>query len=274
LERKTVVVATMDFKNYQSEFESFKACISPFNQSLVYGHSLEAIFESITDWSQFYSLEQIKEWFSAKRYNPSMIVEKVDLAALKDWVTCSKTGNITHKSGDFFSVHGVKVRAKGRENARGWDQPIVSQVGFDGGILGIIRKRFNHVPHYLCEAKEEPGNYGIVQISPSVQATFSNIRQSHGGRLPYFVDFVLDCLNASSSKQPKKSSVLFDSWLAEDGGRLFNKRNRGVLVEVDDSYEITLPNDNFRWLSLYQIKALQCEDAWINPHVRGILAHI
>jgi oxidase EvaA len=43
---------------------------------------------------------------------------------------------------------------------------------------------------------------------------------------------------------------------------------------VNEKEEINLPNDNFIWLSLYQIKQLLKEDAWINPHVRGILAHV
>ena len=31
-------------------------------------------------------------------------------------------------------------------------------------VPGLIRKRFHGVPHYLVEAKEEPGNYNVVQI--------------------------------------------------------------------------------------------------------------
>ena len=48
--------------------------------------------------------------------------------------------------------------------------------------------------------------------------------------------------------------VLYDSWLAEDGGRLYLKRNKGILLEVDDEYKFDMPNENFIWLSLYQIK--------------------
>jgi len=41
-------------------------------------------------------------------------------------------------------------------------------------------------PHYLVQAKAEPGNYGLVSLSPSVQATFSNLERAHGGRAPTF----------------------------------------------------------------------------------------
>ena len=120
----------------------------------------------------------------------------------------------------------------------------------------------------MCEAKEEPGNYGKVQISPSLQATFANLNQAHGGRKPHFAELFI------SRADNVNVSILFDSWLAEDGGRLHLKRNRGILLEVNEKEEINLPNDNFIWLSLYQIKQLLKEDAWINPHVRGILAHV
>jgi oxidase EvaA len=69
-------------------------------------------------------------------------------------------------------------------------------------------------------------------------------------------------------------SVLYDQWLSEDGGRLFNKRNRGMLVEVSGDEEIELPHSRFRWLSLFQIKQLLLKNAEVNPHIRGILAHV
>ena len=62
--------------------------------------------------------------------------------------------------------------------------------------------------------------------------------------------------------------ILFDSWTSEDGGRFLKKRNRSILIEVPHNYKIKIPNNNFRWLSLFQIKALLKENAWINPHLR------
>jgi oxidase EvaA len=47
-----------------------------------------------------------------------------------------------------------------------------------------------------------------------------------------------------------------------------------MLLEIPEAFKLDLPNNNFIWLSLYQIKALLVEDAWINPHVRGILVHV
>lgn len=253
---------------YAERLADFRKVAEHHSQDDIYPHSIECAFESMSDCSLFYSIENIKEWFKEKRKSSTLIVSEIGLSETRDWSVNSKTGNITHISNDFFSIHGVRVESKVRERELGWDQPIIAQIGFDGGILGLIRKRFDGVPHYLCEAKEEPGNYGKVQLSPSLQATFANLNQKHGGRKPYFSELFVH------GEVGSKCKVLFESWLAEDGGRLYLKRNKGILLEVDCDFEISLPNDNFIWLSLYQIKMLLREDAWINPHIRGILAHV
>ena len=253
---------------YSLKLHEFKSLVNNYVGSHVYPHTVEAFFESISDRSLFYTLEEVKKWFIRKRENSTLLVENIPLKEANGWFVDEKTGNISHVSGDFFTIHGIRVSSENREVLVTWDQPIVEQVGFDGGLLGIIRKRFNDIPHYLCEAKEEPGNYGKVQISPTLQATFANLNQSHGGRKPHFSDIFIN------RSEIAEISVLFDSWLAEDGGRLHLKRNRGILIDVPEDYEINIPNENFIWLSLYQIKELLKEDAWINPHVRGILAHV
>lgn len=255
-------------KDYIIELNNFTQKLKGLACDDIYPHASESFFESINDWSTFYTLDQVKEWFGNKRKNSTLQVVDIPLKDVAGWNVDEDTGNISHKSNDFFTIHGVRVSSKNREVSVSWDQPILEQVGYDGGLLGIVRKRFDGIPHYLCEAKEEPGNYGKVQISPTLQATFANLNQAHGGRKPNFSDLFIN------REHNPEITILFDAWLAEDGGRLHLKRNRGILIEVSDELEINLPNDNFIWLSLFQIKQLMKEDAWINPHVRGIMAHV
>jgi len=253
---------------YKKKLASFLSSIAHFQNDNCYPHSAEAIFETMTDWSVFHSLDEVKDWFQKKRQNPKMHASPVAMKDLTDWIIDGPTGDICHKTNEYFSLHGLRVETGTRERSSGWDQPIVTQVGYDGGLVGIIRQRFEGVPHYLCEAKEEPGNYGVVQLSPTLQATFSNIKRTHGGRQPYFAEIFLMRHNNSNVE------VLFDSWLAEDGGRFYKKRNRGILLEVNCTKEIVPPTDDFIWLSLFQVKQLLLEDAWVNPHLRGILSHV
>lgn len=227
----------------------------------------EGIVESLKDWSLFHSLDDMANWFEQARKNCPIQVDDISLKDVRGWSSDPETGNLSHESGEFFVIHGVRTsNAEQREVGGGWDQPILTQVGYDGGILGLLRKKFDGIPHYLIEAKAEPGNYELLQMSPTLQATFSNLKKAHGGRKPHFAELF---------EHPKDHgvNVLYEAWLSEDGGRLHKKRNYGMLVEVGDDHDIELP-EGFRWISLYQIKALLHRDAWVNPHIRGIIAHM
>jgi oxidase EvaA len=227
----------------------------------------ESHVESQRDWSPLCSLDEIKIWFESRRADPGMTISDIPLADCREWALDRKTGFICHTSGDFFYVQGLRVESGAeRERGSGWDQPMLTQVGFDGGILGLLRQSMKGVPMYLVEAKAEPGNYRLIQMSPTVQATFANLRRAHGGRKPHFAEYFEDPAAHSAM-------VHFDQWLSEDGGRLTNKRNRGMLVELPEGTVKDIP-DNFRWMSLWQIKECLHEDAWVNPHIRGIIAHL
>ena len=60
-----------------------------------------------------------------------------------------------------------------------------------------------------------------------------------------------------------QNEYIFNEWLAEDGGKFYFKRNRGLVKQVD--YENTyLLDDSFMWLSLFQIKKLLEENSLVN----------
>jgi oxidase EvaA len=231
------------------------------------GLRAEAHVESQRDWSPLHTLGEVKAWFESRRADPGMAITDIALADCREWSLDPASGFIRHTSGDFFYVQGLRVDSgAGRERGSGWDQPMLTQVGFDGGILGLLRQRIRGVPMYLVEAKAEPGNYRLIQMSPTVQATFANLRRSHGGRKPHFAEYF-------EAPAAHDAVVHFDQWLSEDGGRLTNKRNRGMLVELPED-TVGDPPSGFLWMSLWQIKECLHEDAWVNPHIRGIIAHL
>ena len=45
-----------------------------------------------------------------------------------------------------------------------------------------------------------------------------------------------------------------------------------MLIETDESIE--LANDNFIWMSLYQLKYFIKNETWVNSHIRGIFSFI
>ena len=196
-----------------------------------------------------------------------MKMELIPVDDCKDWSINKQTGSIAHSSGEFFRVEGYRITGTdSREVTKGWDQPFLTQEGYDGGILGLLRQRFDGVPHYLIEAKEEPGNYNVVQISPTLQATFSNLKRAHKGNQTNYSDLFLNPKN-------HPVQIIINQWTSEDGGRLFNKRDQSLLLEYDEYTDLNLVSDRFKWVSLYQLKKLIKErDAIVSPHVRGILS--
>lgn len=253
---------------YREGLEVFKNRVRPLIEGPIHEIRLESQFESLRDWSIFHSLEEIQKWFTEARQQCTMVVEEIPLKEVKGWTIDPQTGDVHHHSGEFFVVRGVRISdSKSREvGAGGWDQPILIQIGYDGGIVGILRKRFEGIPHYLIDAKAEPGNYERLQMSPTLQATFSNLKRAHGGRKPHFADFF-------EHPEDHGIKVLYKAWLSEDGGRLHLKRNLGMLIEVASDFPIEAP-PGFRWMSLYQIKECLRLNAWVNPHIRGVIAHL
>jgi len=250
---------------YKARLENYLSWIKDSN--FIVDEFSEFKFESLEDFSLKGNEKELLAWYWGFVENSTMKMELIPVHDCKEWSIDNKTGSISHSSGEFFRVEGYRVSGtNSREVDTGWDQPFLTQQGFDGGILGLVRQRFDGIPHYLVEAKEEPGNYNIVQISPTVQATFSNLKRAHKGSQTHYSDLFLN-----SQNHPVK--IIFDQWTSEDGGRLYNKRNHSMLIEYDENLELELVSDRFKWVSLYQLKKLIKEqDAIVAPHIRGILS--
>lgn len=223
---------------------------------------VEVMLHAIRDDNQFHDFQYIMNWFTKKREQCDMVVEEIGINELDKWTVDKKSGNIRHESGGFFEIIGVKVRNTfDREvGPKGWMQPIIAKN--PGGILGLLMKRVNGVPHYLVQAKAEPGNIGKLQISPTLQATTSNLLKEHGGSKPLFAKYF---------DEPKKDKVVYAKWQSEDGGRFHQKSNYNMIVELDDSEEIEIP-DSFIWMTLYQIKQMLKYENLVSPHIRGIIS--
>ena len=225
---------------------------------------IETMLESIRDDNQINKLDYIIDWFNKKREESDMIVEEISINDLDKWNVDKDSGNVTHDSGGFFQVIGVKVsntfdREVGKQ---GWTQPMIAKN--PGGILGILMKRINDIPHYLLQAKAEPGNIGKLQLSPTLQATTSNLLKAHGGSKPLFAEYF---------DESKNAETIYAKWQSEDGGRFHLKSNYNMIVEIKEDEKLDIP-DYFIWITLYQIKQLLKIENFVGPHVRGIISYL
>jgi hypothetical protein len=202
---------------------------------------------------------EIDDWLEKKRRQPfeSTIIALDDLVEPTGWQFATGTGNLVHHSGRFFTVEGLRVRTS-HGHVRQWSQPILVQR--DIAILGVLAKEFDGVLHFLLQAKMEPGNADLVQLSPTVQATSSNYTRVHGGRTAPYVDYFTEA---------GRGRVLVDSLQSEQGAWFHLKRNRNVVVEVTEEVPV---HDDFCWLTLGQIRLLLRQRNVINMDARTVLA--
>ena len=205
-----------------------------------------------------HSEAQILVWLAERISSNKYSVESIPLNKMSRWVLDSETGNILHESGNFFRAIGLNIEI-GSPIVMKWQQPIILQQ--EVGILGFIAKNINGVLHVLAQAKMEPGNINLVQISPTVQATRSNYLQAHGGKRPAFVDYFIE---------PGHGVLLLDQLHSEQGGRYYRKRNRNVIIQVDDTEEIDEGVD-FRWVTLGQLNRLHRIPNTVHLDCRSIL---
>ncbi len=198
-----------------------------------------------------------RSWLEAVR-TPAK-VGQIPFAKLEKWRFDKKSGDLAHDSGKFFRIEGLGVETSfGPVPA--WEQPIINQPEI--GILGIITRRFGGVPHFLMQVKVEPGNVNLFQLSPTVQATKSNYTQVHAGSLPPYLEYFLD---------RSKGEVLYDQLQSEQGGRFLKKRNRNILIEVNEDLPL---RSEFRWFTLRELKTLLQEDNLVNMDSRTVISCI
>jgi len=214
---------------------------------------------ALTTESRFQTLGTFLAWFRSRRTANRFVVQQISFAEMDQWYFAENPYRLAHRSGKFFSVEGIRVQTNYGPVLE-WDQPIINQPEI--GILGIITRVFDGVRHFLMQAKMEPGNVNTLQLSPTVQATKSNYTQVHQGKQPLYLEYFVD---------RSRARILVDQLQSEQGARFLRKRNRNMIVEVTEDIPL---HDEFRWLTLGQIKQLLTSDNLVNMDARTALSCI
>ncbi|MFC9914412.1 NDP-hexose 2,3-dehydratase family protein [Streptomyces sp. NPDC059862] len=200
---------------------------------------------------------EVPGWLAERRAAHRFAVTRIPFADLEGWSFQPGTGKLAHDSARFFTVEGLRAEIDGDPATR-WMQPIIRQP--EVGILGILAKEFDGVLHFLMQAKMEPGNPNLLQLSPTVQATRSNYTKVHRGAAVKYIDYFT---------RPGRGRVLADVLQSEHGSWFFHKSNRNMIVETDEE----VPQDaDFIWLTLGQIGELLHFDDLVNMDARTVLA--
>ncbi|MBT3792084.1 MAG: hypothetical protein HN658_11160 [Rhodospirillales bacterium] len=206
--------------------------------------------------------QPIIDHLEQRRENLKFEASLVPLSELHGWHNDPQSGALSHESGQFFAINGVRTKAGTAREVAEWDQPIITQP--DGGILALACGLRGDEIYFLLQAKPEPGNIGYLQLSPTIQATRSNLRQAHKGKLPPLGELLLD---------DGEVITLYTASHNEEGGRFWRKTNENRILLVPDIDALAQPYDGqFIAASLSQIKALCLCDNVLSPFVKTIIA--
>jgi dTDP-4-dehydro-6-deoxy-alpha-D-glucopyranose 2,3-dehydratase len=132
----------------------------------------------------------------------------------------------------------------------------------EGGILALLtRESAASGIEFLLHGKAEPGNIGVIQLSPTIH-TWSNIKRAHAGKCPPMVEV----LTAEAGVR-----IVYRAEHNEEGGRFWRKSNGNIVAFLDDERVIETDMMMFCWASLSQIKELALMDNVLSPFVKTIL---
>lgn len=210
----------------------------------------------LTEENKFNSTEEIKAWIKRRNREVEVKIEKIPFDQMNMWHS-DVDGSVHHDSGRFFSIVGIDVRTDYGSNHH-WRQPIINQP--EVGYLGILTKEIDGVLYCLMQAKIEPGNVNCVQISPTLQATKSNYSRVHSGKAPNYLEYFVNA---------KSENIILDQLQSEQGARFLRKRNRNIIIKVDEEVDV---KEDYRWMTLGQIKELMHYDNLVNMDTRTVLS--
>jgi oxidase EvaA len=213
---------------------------------------------SLSKKNEPYNINKFIDLINKKNAKLKIKSKLINLKDVKNWYQ-EPSGNYFHKSGQFFSIQGVRTTYAYEREISSWDQPILNQL--HGGILAIISKiTKDEGVKFLLRIKAEPGDVGQMKFCPTFQATQSNINRAHGGKKPPYYDEIINL---------KNSKLIYRTSHYEEGGRFWKKINKNCIYLVNNKFKNT--EKDFYWLSLSQIKKLALKDNIVNPFVKTIL---
>lgn len=208
---------------------------------------------SIID-SDLHSISELYDWINEANQKTKVSIKLIDLESCTNWIYDKKEKSIKNLDNSFFNIKGITYN----QNGRSVQHPIIVQPEI--GYLGIACKIIKGVLYFLMQSKIEPGNVNVVQISPTIQATKSNFMRKHGGKSPAYLDLF---------ENVDKKNVIVDQIESEQGTRFLAKRNRNIIIYVDEDIPIL---SSHKWMTLGQIRELMKIPNLVNMDTRTVLS--
>ena len=204
-------------------------------------------------------MEDIFKWVAFRNQNLTVDIQKIPFSYDGFWHYDEADGYVRNTNNSFFQLAGYQETVADKVVR---EQPIILQK--EVGFLGILCQMIDGKLNFLMQAKVEPGNVNVIQISPTIQATKSNFTQKHGGTVPAYLDYF---------KNAKKHTIIVDQLQSEQASRFQGKRNRNIIVYVEKDVKIDVLSSH-KWMTLGQIKECMRHENLVNMDSRTVLSCI
>lgn len=179
----------------------------------------------------------------------------VPIKSLKSWHVGRR--EISCRTPYDFKIVYCYIEIEGRE-VKYWEQPLIEANGT--AVLGIFTCIRNGVRKFLIHVKPEIGCFDSAEIGPVVQLEPTNPRNN----LNEIEKLLLE-------KLEKKSGIIKDVILSEEGGRFFHEQNRNVIIQIQPDEIPKLPSEYF-WIDFSTLNKMIQFNNCLNIQLRNLLS--
>ena len=213
------------------------------------------MFSSLSEENSIHSLTEIRTWLDRSKENKKIQSSLISVNDLVDhgWVISDST--IKNDQNKNFELVGIKSTVLSREISS-WCQPIVKD-NVPKVYLFIIKK-INNIFHVLIKLVEEDFGWNGSELGPSI------------GAIP-IEKFNLNKELSKFNIHNTEYSIAHNSMQSEEGGRFMEQENNYMLIVADNNIDVIMDN-NYKWVTLYQLKQMTRYECSINIEARTLLS--
>lgn len=179
----------------------------------------------------------------------------IPLNQLVDWkvddygVTCKKHAD--------FVVRYYDIEINGRE-VRNWLQPLLKAES--EAVFVLFTSVINGTRKYMISLQPEVGCFDKVEFGPSLQIPNTN---NYSNR---------DCVYKTFAEHDKKKTgIIKDVMLSEEGGRFYHEQNRNLIIEIKANEIESLP-DGYFWVDYSCLNFLVQTNNCLNIQLRNLMS--
>lgn len=181
-------------------------------------------------------------------------IEKIPLFDLRDWRM--DAGEFYHINGYPFKLIFCNISIEGREVTE-WKQPLFAATGI--ATFGLICCDVDGMLKFLVKIKPEVGCFDGVEIGPTIQEEAGSVA-------------IDDCVSRLFwDRLKKKTGVLSDVLLSEEGGRFYQEQNRNVIISINKDELPTIP-EGYVWSDYGTLNILTQINNCLNIQLRNLLS--